>query len=85
MENDEHGPFPGDLPINNGDFPWLCDACLANMDYWPPPNAKENKFENDFNKALRSGAQPRKGVSGLQILCIYPLVTKHDKRNFPII
>lgn len=25
----------------------------------------ENKFENDFNKALRSGAQPRKGV-GMQ-------------------
>ena len=29
-------------------------------------HAKENKFESDFNKALRSGAQPRKGVSGLQ-------------------
>jgi len=29
-------------------------------------NAKpENKFENDFNKALRTGAQPRKGV-GMQ-------------------
>lgn len=25
---------------------------------------KENKFESDFNKALRSGAQPRKGVTG---------------------
>ena len=25
---------------------------------------EENKFESDFNKALRSGAQPRKGVTG---------------------